>query len=644
MQEEKNIQVEKKAEQGITRRTFLKGAVVGAAAVSVASAVPVSVEAAAKWPATVTPLDMGILNRFKKIKVNTFPTETPDYKIDPLDQFGTYYVGMWEGSVSLASGDSRTYKIYVPENCRRDASCYFIAVPDGVETTRFLQAAGWIRIADKDKVVLCVFEPASKKWKDAETEADYFTKAYAQFNGTTYVYHDIFNWRWIGYGIGGEMMQRHIMKNPLSCAAAVVIDGCSNITDDELETIGATKYAVRGEELDFTYGETPVPVFLISQKSTKGTKRVINYWKKANDVVDKKIALAKGYEYNQKPFSTNLITYDQKVGTVRVLEQPVSYFDNTITKEAYDFVNLYARSGTGSPYSNSLTRSIADDHFIRTEKIIDGYQREWYTALPSSYDEKGEPMPLVIFYHGTGQSGLLASRQGDWWKVGEERGFISVCPSGSLEKTRSKTKVPQMSWNVEDYGNADDIVFTKALIEYMVENYNVDPGRVYTTGQSNGGRMSIYAGLALPSMVTAVGSAGASSLLTNTTSTEYYLPKETDESCIVPFMATMGEFDMFKFDPFTEGTDSWVRCHYFCNRYNLDYYDVFEYQNCRNNHIIWETKAGVPLQEQVVIGKRAHSHRPIENWMIWDEWFSYFRRDPETNTLYYRSKEVVLDK
>ena len=40
-----------------------------------------------------------------------------------------------------------------------------------------------------------------------------------------------------------------------------------------------------------------------------------------------------------------------------------------------------------------------------------------------------------------------------------------------------------MSWNVEDYGNADDIVFTNAMIDAMATKYNVDLGRVYATGQ-----------------------------------------------------------------------------------------------------------------------------------------------------------------
>ena len=565
--------------------------------------------------------------------------ETATYEIDKQDQFGTYYEGYLEGSVETDNG-ARTYKLYVPENCRRDASAYYLAIPNDVATDEFLVKSGWIDIADEDKVVLCVFEPENKTWGSAEEEKAYFTAAYSAFNGTAHVYHDIFNWRWIGYGAGGEHMQRYIMNNPLSTAAAVIVDGSDTITGDELNRIGSTPFSSRSTTFDITYGETPVPVWLISKSINDNTQAVIDYWKTANDVEGEAIALAEGYQFNQKPFSPSIFTYDQKVGIVRVTEKETNYFDPEFTKEAYNFVNLYARSGTGSPYSNSLTRSVSDDSFIHEVQTIDGYEREWYIYVPTSYSESGKAMPLVVYYHGTGQSGLLAMRQGDWWKLAEEKGFIVVCPSGSLENTRSPKKIPQMSWNVENYGNADDIVFTEALLDYMIKKYNIDEGRVYATGQSNGGRMSIYAGLALPKRITAVASAGASALTTGGTPTEYFLPKELDESYTVPFMATLGEYDMFNFDLTDKTSDSYIRCNYYCNRYGLDYEDYLSYQNGRNSYAIWQNADGVPLQAQVVIGQRAHSHRPVENRLMWDEWFSYFSRDPETGTLYYMNKAV----
>lgn len=97
---------------------------------------------------------------------------------------------------------------------------------------------------------------------------------------------------------------------------------------------------------------------------------------------------------------------------------------------------------------------------------------------------------------------------------------------------------------------------------------------------------------------------------------------------------------MFRFDLNDETSDSYLRCHYYCERYGLKYDDYLTYTNGRNDYAIWNNQNGAPLQAQVVIGARAHSHRPVENRMMWDEWFCYFTRDPETGTLYYMNQAV----
>ncbi len=575
-------------------------------------------------------------------EVKDFPAE-PDISIDKLDQFKAYYEGLNQGTLE----DGRTYKIYVPEGARRDASCYYIAVPNGVDTAEFLVNTGWKAIADRDLVDLCFFEPADQTWGDWEAESGYFRAAYAQFSGTTYVYHDIFNWRYIGYGEGGELMQQYAMLNPMQVSAYAQLGAQGTMTAEEMEAIGSQPFMVRSWETPVKVGEAALPIWILAGEDVDIDAEVA-YFRAANDTEDEPILLAgNALQYNQKPFSSNVFTYDQKVGTVKVTRlSEVDYYDAALTEDMYKFVNLYARSGSGSPYSNSLTRSVSDDTFIREEEVVNGWQREWYIYTPSTWDGE-QSLPMVIFFHGTGQSGLLAQRQGDWWKIAEQKNFIAVCPSGSLENVRAAGKIPQMSWNVEGYGNADEIPFIKWLIDHMVEKYHVDPGRVYTTGQSNGGRMSIYTALALPHDVTATASAGASSLLTGNgnfawkgVDGEYFLPDDLDESAIVPYMNTLGEYDVANFDLTDPASDASLRTNYFCSRYGLDYENRMTYKNGKDTYTIWENEDGVPLLENIIIGGRAHSHRPEENKIMWDEWFCRFSRDPETGVIYYGDRAV----
>jgi predicted esterase len=441
------------------------------------------------------------------------------------------------------------------------------------------------------------------------------------------------------------MMQRYIMKNPLTAASAVFVNASNTLYPEELDVIASEKYTVKGSTLDITKGETPVPVWIFNEPN-ESAQAVVDYWLTANDC-DREAAISAAGNtviMNQKPFSNSIFTYDQKVGTVVNTRHSVDYYDKDNTQVMYSWLGRYARSGTGSPYSNSLTRSVSDDTFVREDAVVDGWHREWFIYVPSTYDYD-QSLPLVIFYHGTGQSGLLAQRQGDWWKVAEEKKFIAVCPSASLENVRAAGKVPQMSWNVEGYGNADDITFTKFLINHMAADYNIDRGRVYVTGQSNGGRMAIYAGLALPKDVTAVASAGASALTTGNYGLtvepgRYYLPEDLDESSIVPFLATIGQFDNFTYDVNQVGSDSWLRTKYLTDRYGLEFNRQFFYSNGLNDYTVWQNSQGGPLVGQIVVGLRAHSHRPLENWIIWNEWFVKYSKDTESGRLYYMGLPV----
>jgi len=124
------------------------------------------------------------------------------------------------------------------------------------------------------------------------------------------------------------------------------------------------------------------------------------------------------------------------------------------------------------------------------EKTIqhDGVERAYNIYLPKNFDNSRQT-PLVIALHGGGGT---ASRFEDDVSAGslttaaEERGVILLTPDG-IDKR----------WNdgrTEHFGSDpmyDDLGFISTLIDLMVQDYNVDSDRVYVTGISNGGFMSI---------------------------------------------------------------------------------------------------------------------------------------------------------
>jgi len=102
-----------------------------------------------------------------------------------------------------------------------------------------------------------------------------------------------------------------------------------------------------------------------------------------------------------------------------------------------------------------------------THDIVISYR----TYFPESYAEDGEPFPLLYFMHGSGERGadldiLEWQTLPRFIKEGLNLPFITVCP-----------QCEQM-WDVR----ALDL-----LLDEVMEKYNVDPARVYLTGNSMGG-------------------------------------------------------------------------------------------------------------------------------------------------------------
>lgn len=115
----------------------------------------------------------------------------------------------------------------------------------------------------------------------------------------------------------------------------------------------------------------------------------------------------------------------------------------------------------------------------------DGIEREFILNIPASYDGN-EAMPVIFNFHGFGSNANQQMFYGDFRPIAESEGIILVHPEGTLIDD-------QGHWNVGFSANdseADDIGFTEAMIEYLIENYNIDETRIYATGMSNGGFMS----------------------------------------------------------------------------------------------------------------------------------------------------------
>jgi polyhydroxybutyrate depolymerase len=131
----------------------------------------------------------------------------------------------------------------------------------------------------------------------------------------------------------------------------------------------------------------------------------------------------------------------------------------------------------------------------------DGIEREYIIYIPANYTGN-IPTPLVINYHGYGSTASEQMAYGDFRSIADTSGFLIVHPQGTLLDGTTH-------WNVGGWtvgSTVDDVCFTEALIDSLVNMYNIDAARIYATGMSNGGFMSFLLACQLSEKIAAMGS------------------------------------------------------------------------------------------------------------------------------------------
>lgn len=141
--------------------------------------------------------------------------------------------------------------------------------------------------------------------------------------------------------------------------------------------------------------------------------------------------------------------------------------------------------------------------FSERSLAVDGTERVFFefTSVESSANDDA-PHPLIIILHGTfgGPPGLFTPgvvfSTGILAEVGTRGGTI-IAPQGTPLSFFGLFDLPLLSsrfvWN--DHGKSwlrpdvDDVAFVERLVEWGIDERNVDPSRVFLTGVSGGGSL-----------------------------------------------------------------------------------------------------------------------------------------------------------
>jgi polyhydroxybutyrate depolymerase len=175
----------------------------------------------------------------------------------------------------------------------------------------------------------------------------------------------------------------------------------------------------------------------------------------------------------------------------------MEYFKTFINTRFPAFVKLLAGL-------NLVSVSALSGKDLRTSFIHDSLKRTFNIHIPASFD-KTVQLPLVIALHGRGANGasmVFLTHKG-FNKMADKDGFIMVYPDG-IELNWNDGRMDEEANDRAHRENIDDVGFISALIDSLINDYNIDPKRVYVTGISNGAIMSYRLACELSDKITAI--------------------------------------------------------------------------------------------------------------------------------------------
>ena len=132
----------------------------------------------------------------------------------------------------------------------------------------------------------------------------------------------------------------------------------------------------------------------------------------------------------------------------------------------------------------SSNSSILPLNVIRKSLQVDSLNREYLLYVPEKYRET-EGLPLLLVLHGRLETGDTVMRGTAFNQIADQKGFAVAYPYGIKKSwADGRGAVPA------DKKGVDDVRFISTLIDSLIAQYNIDSGKVFVCGYSNGAIMA----------------------------------------------------------------------------------------------------------------------------------------------------------
>jgi polyhydroxybutyrate depolymerase len=147
-------------------------------------------------------------------------------------------------------------------------------------------------------------------------------------------------------------------------------------------------------------------------------------------------------------------------------------------------------SDSSSPPPGTPT---AEGEVQRISFDLDGYERTYDLYVPAGYTGSS-PVPLVLDFHGIYQNAEVERETSGFQAKADEEGFAVAYPQGILGpggRTWNADPSNRQWYSWANLVGVDDVAFAVEVVENVKGRLNIDAGRVYVTGLSQGGAMAL---------------------------------------------------------------------------------------------------------------------------------------------------------
>jgi polyhydroxybutyrate depolymerase len=139
--------------------------------------------------------------------------------------------------------------------------------------------------------------------------------------------------------------------------------------------------------------------------------------------------------------------------------------------------------------------------WLKTNHIeINTVSRDYYVHFPNNYN-KNKASAVLFYLHGGGENIKKMARSSSLNNLADLHHFIVVYPVGIDKHWQDGRK---QTYSGTNKTHINDVAFIDKLIETFKSKYKIDKKKIYVTGVSNGGLMTLRLGCELSHKLSAV--------------------------------------------------------------------------------------------------------------------------------------------